>query len=41
VSVELRGGEGQIANLTGLAVPPCLSAPGGESHLTVKPWQIG
>ena len=41
VTVALRGGEGQIANLTGLGVPPCLSTPGGESQLTVKPWQSG
>jgi uncharacterized protein DUF4232 len=41
VSVTFRGGEGRIANLTGLAVPPCLSQPGGESTLSVKPWQIG
>jgi hypothetical protein len=41
VTVAFRGGEGRITDLTGLAVPPCLSAPGGESQLTVKPWQIG
>jgi hypothetical protein len=39
VTVALRD-EGKIAHLTGLAVPPCLSAPGVESQLTVKPWQI-
>jgi hypothetical protein len=41
VSVTFRGGMGRIANLTGLAVPPCLSETGGASTLNVKPWQIG
>ncbi|HYP61280.1 MAG TPA: DUF4232 domain-containing protein [Thermomicrobiales bacterium] len=41
VAVAFRGGKGRITGLTGLAVPPCLSEPGGASTLSVKPWQNG
>jgi hypothetical protein len=39
VSVAFRGGNGRIAELGGLSVPPCLSEPGGKSTLSVRPWE--